>query len=70
LLDAEPNESGNLEFIFDNIDDKAKIASAAIMDNRLLPIRDFLDGARRLREMIFQHRLINKGGSQKRGPEL
>ena len=70
LLDAQTNESGNLEFVFSNEGDKAKIASAALMDNRLLPIRDFLDAARRLREMVFQHRLINKGGSRKRGPEV
>jgi Domain of unknown function (DUF5659) len=70
LIDAEPNKANNLEFVFDNSDDKAMLASAALMENRPVPIRDFLDACRRLREMIFQHRLITRGRNNRRGPEI
>jgi len=67
MIDAEPNSHGQLAFTFDNTDDKAKLASAAILHNTPLPIRDFLDAVRQCRELVYQHRLVS-GVMTKGGP--
>jgi len=66
MIDAEPNSHGQLAFTFDNIEDKAKLASAAILHNTPLPIRDFLDAVRQCRELVYQHRLVKRGDDKGR----
>jgi hypothetical protein len=60
MLDAV-SAGSHLVFTFDNSEDRAKLASGAIVRNQPLPIRDYLDGVRRCKELIAQHRLIGEG---------
>ena len=66
MIDAEQNSHGQLAFTFDNTEDKAKLASAAILHNTPLPIRDFLDAVRQCRELVYQHRLVKRGDDKGR----
>ena len=66
MIDAESNKYGQLLFTFDNTDDNAKLASAAILHNTPLPIRDFIDAVRSCQELVYQHRLVKRGNDKGR----
>jgi hypothetical protein len=60
MLDAPADENG-VEFIFDNTDDRAKLASAAMLDDRPIGIRTYLECHRRVRELLYQNRIVRSG---------
>jgi hypothetical protein len=61
LTDVHTTSRGSLIFIFDNRDDRAKVASAAIMNNTPIKIGDYLDSTRKLREIISTHLIVANG---------
>ena len=67
LIDGVPSRSGGrLEFVFSDEDDKARLAGAAIAQNRPIPIGDFLDCLRRCRELVYQFNVTNRNSVPKR----
>jgi hypothetical protein len=69
MLDVRTNRRGSLEFVFDNTDDKAKIASAAIMNNLPIPIGTYLECTRKFREILATHRLVTTGADKRADKE-
>ena len=61
LIDGVPSKSGGrLTFVFDDTNDQARLAGAAIAQNRQIPIGDFLDALRRCRELVYQFNVTNR----------
>lgn len=61
LIDCPTSESGTrLIFLFDDTNDQARIASAAIAQNQNVPIADYLNNLRRCNELIHSFNVINR----------
>jgi len=67
LIDGVPSKSGGrLTFVFDDTNDQAKLAGAAIAQNRPIPVGDFLDSLRRCRELVYQFNVTNRNSYPKK----
>lgn len=55
LIDASPDKTGGrLMFSFDDTNNQARLAGAAILQNRPVPIGSFMESWRKCREMLYQ----------------
>jgi len=67
LLDAEAHRKNGrqLVYLFDDTDQRARVESAAIAENRLLPIGTFLENLRKCRELLSLFRISQTGSEQR-----
>ena len=71
LIDGIPSKSGGrLVFVFDDSNDQARIAGAAISQNRPVPIGDYLECLRRCRELVYQFNVTNRNSVPRRDDAL
>lgn len=64
MVDVETTSRGTLVFIFDNTDDRAKIASAAVMNNVAIPIRTYLESVQKLKEILTTHIVVTRSADK------
>lgn len=71
LLDCPTSETGaRIYFLFDDTDQKAREAGAAIAQDRPLPIATYLNNLRRCTELIYQFNLIQRQSNPRKRPPL
>jgi hypothetical protein len=63
LLDcpANPHQAARMLFVFDDRQEVARLASAAIAEDRLLPIGKFLENLRKCNELLHLFRIARHG---------
>ena len=64
MLDVEISTKGQLIFVFCNEGDRAKVASAAVMNNVPVPIRSYLESVAKLKEILTTHLVVSRGADR------
>lgn len=67
LVDCVPSKSGTrMTFVFSDEGDQARLAGAAIAQNRLIPVGDFLDNLRKAREFVYQFNVTHRNSNPRK----
>lgn len=66
LVDVEASQppQRSVIFVLENTDDRAKMASAAVMNNTAIPIRTYLENVEKLREIVNTHLIVSRGADK------